>query len=169
MRPQWAAGVDWSLLSWGGAGHVPHAPAEFEVRKQVSAQTESGEAWRCLRCGTFVPGEPQLSGPAAQAPGVRRGQEIRGALILRVFAVERFVRALIAGALAFGVWRIEYSRVTVEDAFQREFPSLRALFRQLGFNISNSKLLGLIHHPLLPFPLSFKLAISASASNAPIY
>jgi len=160
--------VDWSLLTCGRSGHVTYAPAEFEVRKQVSAQTESGEAWRCLRCGTFVPGEPQLSGPAAQAPGVRRGQEIRGALILRVFAVERFVRALIAGALAFGVWRIEYSRESVEDAFQREFPSLRALFHQLGFNISNSKLVGLIHHALTLSPTTIKLVAGALAGYAVI-
>ena len=43
------------------------------------------------------------SGPAAAAPLVRRGKERRSELILRVFAVERFLRFLIIG-VAYGVW-----------------------------------------------------------------
>src|SRR5260370_36007711 len=95
----------------GRSGHVTYAPAEADVRHQLSARTaESGDAWRCLRCGTFVTGEPQLSGPAAEAPAVRRGKEIRSAFILRVFASARFVRAVSAAALAFVVWRSRASR-----------------------------------------------------------
>jgi uncharacterized membrane protein (DUF2068 family) len=160
--------VDWSLLACGRSGHVTYAPAEADARKQLSARTESGEAWRCLRCGAFVTGEPELSGPAAQAPAVRRGKEIRSALILRVFAVERFVRALAAGALSFGVWRFEYSRESVEDAFQRELPALRSLFHQFGFNVSNSKLEGLIHHALTLSPTTIKLLAGALAAYAVI-
>jgi len=160
--------VDWSLLDCGRRGHVTYAPAEVDVRRQLRAQTESGEAWRCLRCGTFVTGEPQLTGPAAQAPAVRRGKEIRSALILRVFAVERFVRALVAGILAFAVWRFEYSRQSVAAAFQRDLPALRSLFHQLGFNISNSKLVGLIHHALTLSPTTIKLVAGALAGYAVI-
>jgi uncharacterized membrane protein (DUF2068 family) len=147
---------------------VTFAAAEADVRQQLCARTESGEAWRCLRCATFVPGEPQLSGPAAQAPAVRRGKEIRSALILRVFAIERFVRALVAGVLAFAVWRFEYSRESVEDAFQRDLPALRSLFHQLGFNISNSKLVGLIHHALTLSPTTIKLVAGGLAAYAVI-
>ena len=160
--------MDWSLLDCGRSGHVTYAPAEVDVRRQLRAQTESGEAWRCLRCGTFVTGEPQLSGPVAQAPGVRRGKEIRSALILRVFAIERFVRALVAGVLAFAVWRFEYSRQSVADAFQRDLPALRSLFHQLGFNISNSKLVGLIHHALTLNPTTIKLVAGGLAGYAVI-
>jgi uncharacterized membrane protein (DUF2068 family) len=160
--------VDWSLLACGRSGHVTYAPAEVDVRRQLRAQTESGEAWRCLRCGTFVTGEPQLTGPAAQAPAVRRGKEIRSALILRVFAVERFVRALVAGVLAFAVWRFEYSRQSVAAAFQRDLPALRSLFHQLGFNISNSKLVGLIHHALTLSPTTIKVVAGGLAAYAVI-
>jgi len=160
--------VDWSLLACGRSGHVTYAPAEVGVRKRLSAQTESGEAWRCLRCGAFVTGEPQLSGPAAQAPAVRRGREVRSVFILRVFAIERFLRALAVGALAFVVWRFEYARDSIEDAFQRELPALRTLFQQLGYDINNSKLVGLIQHALTLSPTTIKLVASGLAAYAVI-
>jgi uncharacterized membrane protein (DUF2068 family) len=144
--------VDWSLLACGTSGHVTYAPDEAGVRDRLTAQAESGEAWRCLRCGTFVPGEAQASGPAAQAPAVHRGKEVRSAIILRVFAVERFVRGLAVAALAVVVWRFRYSQVSVEEAFQRERPVLHSLFEQLGINIDHSKLVGLIQHALTLSP-----------------
>jgi uncharacterized membrane protein (DUF2068 family) len=149
--------VDWSLLSCGHSGHVTYAPAEPEVASQLRAQTESGQAWRCLRCGAYVTGEPTASGPAAEAPAVRRGKEVRSALILRLFAIERFLRALAVGALAFFVWRFEYSRETIEQAYNRERPLLRSLFHQLGYNIDNSKLVGLVNRALTLSPATIKL------------
>jgi uncharacterized membrane protein (DUF2068 family) len=160
--------MDWSLLACGRSGHVTYAPAEADVRRQLSVQTESGEAWRCLRCGAFVTGEPGLSGPAAQAPAVRRGKEVRSAVILRVFAIERFARFLGAGALSFVVWRFEYSRDSIEDAYQRELPALRTLFRQVGFNIDNSKLSGLIHKALTLSPTTIKVVAGLLAAYAVI-
>jgi uncharacterized membrane protein (DUF2068 family) len=161
--------VDWSLLACGRSGHVTYAPAEADVRHQVSARTaESGEAWRCLRCGAFVAGEPQLSGPAAQAPAVRRGKEIRSAVILRIFAIERFVRAVAAGVLAFVVWRIGYSRQSAEKAFDHELLAFRALFHDVGYRIEHSKLVGLIHHALTLSPTTIKLVAAGLAGYAVI-
>jgi uncharacterized membrane protein (DUF2068 family) len=144
--------VDWSLLACGTSGHVTYAPDEAGVRERLTTPTESGRAWRCLRCGTFVLGEAQASGPAAQAPAPRRGKEVRSAIILRVFAIERFVRGLAVAALAVVVWRFRYSQVSVEEAFQRERPVLHSLFEQLGINIDHSKLVGLIQHALTLSP-----------------
>ena len=161
--------MDWSLLSCGRSGHVTYAPAEADVRHQLSAQTaESGEAWRCLRCGTFVAGEPQLSGPAAEAPAVRRGKEIRSAVILRVFAIERFVRAVAAGALAVVVWRIGNSRQSAERAFDRELAAFRGLFHDVGYRIEHSKLVGLVHHALTLSPTTIKLVAGGLAGYAVI-
>jgi uncharacterized membrane protein (DUF2068 family) len=160
--------VDWSLLSCGRSGHVTYAPAEPAVASQLRAQTESGEAWRCLRCGAYVAGEPMTSGPAAEAPAVRRGKEVRSALILRLFAIERFLRALAVGALAFVVWRFEYSRETIEQAYDRERPLLRSLFHQLGFNIDNSKLVGLVNRALTLSPATIKLVAIGLAAYAVI-
>jgi uncharacterized membrane protein (DUF2068 family) len=140
--------VDWSLLGCGRGGHVTYAPAEAELRDQLTARTASGLAWRCLRCGAFVAGEPQASGPASEAPSVRRGKEVRSALILRIFAVERFARGLLVAVAAFAFWQFEGSRSSVEAAFDRELPIVRTLFRQFGYNIDHSKLVGLIQHAL---------------------
>ncbi len=157
------------MLACGRSGHVTYAPAEADVRHQLSARTaESGDAWRCLRCGTFVTGEPQLSGPAAEAPAVRRGKEIRSAFILRVFAIERFVRAVAAGLLAYVVWRIGYSRQSAERAFDRELAAFRGLFQDVGYRIEHSKLVGLIHHALTLSPTTIKLVAGGLAGYAVI-
>ena len=160
--------MDWSLLDCGRKGHLTYAPAEADVRRQLRAQAESGEAWRCLRCGAYVTGEPLMSGSAAEAPPVRRGREIRSVLILRIFAVERFLRALVVAALAFGVWRFEYARESIEQAFDRELPLLRTLFRQLGYNIDHSKLVGLFNRALTLSPTTIKLLAMGLALYAAI-
>jgi uncharacterized membrane protein (DUF2068 family) len=84
------------------------------------------------------------SGPAAAAPLVRRGKELRSELILRVFAVERFLRFLIIGAAAYGVWRFRYDRAGIQRSYENALPAIRALYRDLGFDVSRSRLLGLI-------------------------
>jgi uncharacterized membrane protein (DUF2068 family) len=140
--------VDWSLLGCGRYGHVTFAPDEPDLRAQLHGELNDQDAWRCLRCGAFVPGEPQLSGPAASAPAVERGSQIRSKLILRLFAIERFLRALVFVAVAYGLFRYRSSRLSVEATFDRDLPIIRDLFRQLGFNIEHSKLFGLLQHAL---------------------
>ncbi len=150
--------MDWSLLACGRSGHVTYAPDEPAVCRRLTARTGAGgEAWRCLRCGSYVAGQPQASGPAARAPAVRRDKEVRSAVILRVFAVERFLRALAVALLAFAVWRFEYARTSIEQAYQRELPLLRSLTRQLGYNIDHSKLIGLFNRALNLSPGTIRL------------
>ena len=138
--------MDWSLFGCARKGHVSYAPDEPELRDRLMAPAAGGTAWRCLRCGAFVTDGQHGSGPAAAAPLVRRGRELRSELILRVFAVERFLRFLIFGAAAYGVWRFRYDRAGIQRAFDNDLPAIRALYRDLGFNVSHSKLLGLIQH-----------------------
>jgi uncharacterized membrane protein (DUF2068 family) len=140
--------MDWSTLSCGRSGHVTYAPDEPRVRAQLLAATTAGEAWRCLRCGLFVPGPPGGSGPAADAPAVARGKELRGKLILRLFAIERFIRVLLFAGLSYGLWHFRNSRSSIEQEFDRDLPVVRGFFRQLGYNIDNSKLVGLLRHAL---------------------
>ena len=87
-------------------------------------------ALRDVRAGSSPAG-----GPAAAAPDVRRGKDLRSAFILRVFAIERFFRALVFGVVAFAVWRFEYSRASIDAAFDREYPAVRTLLSQLGYNV----------------------------------
>ncbi len=139
--------MDWSLLGCARGDHITYAPDDNPaLRARLTAPTAAGESWRCLRCGTFVPGEPTLTGPAGAAPAVVRGNELRSTFILRFFAVERFVRAVLAGVAAYFVWRFKSSRGSFEQAFNRELPATRALLREFGYNVDHSKLLGLIRH-----------------------
>jgi uncharacterized membrane protein (DUF2068 family) len=138
--------VNWSLFGCARKGHVSYAPDEPELRDRLMAPTAGAMAWRCLRCGAFVTDGQHGSGPAAAAPLIRRGKELRSELILRAFAVERFLRFLVFGAAAYGVWRFRYDRAGIQRAFNNDLPAIRALYRDLGFNVNHSKLLGLIQH-----------------------
>jgi uncharacterized membrane protein (DUF2068 family) len=136
--------MDWSLFACAWKGHVTYAPDEPDLRARLTSPTAGGPAWRCLRCGAFVTGGHHGSGPAAEAPLLSRGKELRSVLILRVFAVERFLRFLILGAAAYGVWRFKYDRAGIQRSFNNAFPAIRDLYRDMGFNVNNSHLLGLI-------------------------
>ncbi len=139
-------GVDWSLFGCARKGHVTYAPDESELRERLMVATPGGTAWRCLRCGAFVTDGKRKhgSGPAAMAPLIRRGKELRSELILRLFAVDRLLRALVFTGAAYGVWRFKYDRAGIQRAFNNDLPAIRALYQDLGFNVSHSKLLGLI-------------------------
>jgi uncharacterized membrane protein (DUF2068 family) len=160
--------MDWSLLGCGARGHITFAPDEPELRERIGVTTPEGAAWRCLRCGTFVIGEPGSGGPVSAAPRVRRGNELRSAFILRLFAVERFVRALIFGALAIAIWRFSLSRLSIEAAYDQLLPALRSLLRELGFNVNHSKLLGLIQHAFKLNPHTLGLLALAAGAYAVI-
>lgn len=136
--------MDWSLFGCARKGHLTYAPDEPELRERLTAPTVSGPAWRCLRCGAFVTEGPTGSGPAADAPLIRRGKELRSELILRLFSVERFIRFLILGAAAYGVWRFKYDKAGIQRAFNSDLPAIRDLWRDMGFDVNHSRLLGLI-------------------------
>jgi uncharacterized membrane protein (DUF2068 family) len=67
-------------------------------------------------------------------------------LILRVFAVERMVRAVIVAAAAYAVWEFRHSRAPIQQAFNHELPRLEPLFNQLGYDLDQSKLVSMIRH-----------------------
>jgi uncharacterized membrane protein (DUF2068 family) len=75
-----------------------------------------------------------------------QGKELRSELILRVFAVERSLRFLIFGLAAYGAWRFTSDRAGIQRAYDHALPAIRALYGDLGLNVSHSKLLVLIHH-----------------------
>ena len=62
-----------------------------------------------------------------------------------MFAVERFLRFLIIGAAAYGVWRFKYDRAGFHRVYDNALPAIRALYQDLGFNVSHSSLLRLIN------------------------
>jgi uncharacterized membrane protein (DUF2068 family) len=160
--------VDWSLLSCGRSGHVTYAPDEPTVREQISSPTPDGPAWRCLRCTAFVPGEPGGHGPASSAPQPRRDEQVRSRLILRLFAIERFIRVLLFASAAVVVWRFESDQASIDSAFDRDYPALRTLFRELGWNIDHSKLVGLVNRALTLSPSTIRLLVIGLAVYAAV-
>ncbi|MBO2448121.1 DUF2127 domain-containing protein [Actinomadura barringtoniae] len=138
--------MDWSLLTCARKGHITYAPDEPPLRHNLHVDTPVGEAWRCLRCGTYVHGEPHGSGPAEKAPLVKRGKELRDAFIMRFFAVERAIRGIVVLVAAYGVWRFAESRGSVQRIFEKEIPLLRPIADQVGWDLDHSKVVESIRH-----------------------
>src|SRR6478672_7056634 len=129
------------LRACGKRGHVTYAPTETDLADRLRAQTALGEAWRCLRCGTWVLGEPKASGPADQAPVPPRGKALRQLTILRILAVERVIRGLVLIAAGYGVYRFESAQKALQGSFGRLVPALRPLANQFGVDLDHSALL----------------------------
>ena len=117
--------MDWSLRGCSRSGHVTYAPAEPSLRDRLHVDTPAGEAWRCLRCATFVVGPPAGTGPAEDAPLVLRGKALKDATILRLLAAERVLRGLLLLALAYGVVYFENAKTSIKDTFDKAIPAAR--------------------------------------------
>ena len=130
--------MDWNLRTCARKGHVTYAPDEPALSRKLEAGTPLGEAWRCLRCGTYVLGEPHGRGPADDAPVLLRGKALRSAFILRALAIERFARGLILLALALAVWRLRSTQASLQALFDRDLTSLKPFFDQIHFNVNDS-------------------------------
>ncbi|MTD13970.1 DUF2127 domain-containing protein [Nakamurella sp. YIM 132087] len=136
--------MDWNLSTCGRSGHATYAPDEPELRARLEADTPAGHAWRCLRCGTFVPGAPAGSGPAAAAPEVPRGRLLRDRRIMRLLAAERLLRALVlllAGVLVL-VFRDRIG--ALRAGYEKDLGLLAPLAGQLGWNVQDSKVVQLV-------------------------
>lgn len=133
--------VDFALRSCGLRGHATFAPEEPELRDRLHVETPAGEAWRCLRCETYVVGPPRASGPADTAPEVPRGRLLRDRTIMRLLAAERAIRGIVLLLLAAGVLKVRASQSQLQDAFEKEIPLMRPLADQIGWNMDESKIL----------------------------
>ena len=130
-------GVDLNLWVCGRRGHLTYAPTEDDLRARLRTETALGAAWRCLRCGTFVLGEPKLTGPAADAPLVPRGRALRDAIILRLLAFERFTKGLLVLLAGYGVIQFRGSRDAVERAFHEDVPLLKPFADKIGWDLED--------------------------------
>ena len=131
-------GVDLNLWVCGRRGHLTYAPTEDDLRARLRAETALGVAWRCLRCGDFVLGEPRMAGPAADAPLVARGRALRDAIILRLLALERFAKGLLVLAAGYGVIQFRGSHDAIQRAFHEDVPLLKPFADKIGWNLENS-------------------------------
>ena len=132
--------MDWNLSTCGRRGHETFAPDEPELRERLRVDTPAGEAWRCLRCATYVVGPPRYSGPADNAPEVPRGRLLRDKRIMRLLAAERVLRGLGLLTLAVLVFVFRKSKGDLRASFNTDLPLLRPLADQIGWNVDNSKI-----------------------------
>src|SRR6185436_17098193 len=130
--------MDWNLRTCGRRGHVTYAPNEEQLRGRLRTQTPVGEAWRCLRCGDFVLGEPAGYGPAESAPIVLRGRALRDAVVFRLLAAERFAKGTLVLLAGYGVFRFRSHRDAVQQAFDEDLPLIRPLAEKLHYSLEDS-------------------------------
>jgi uncharacterized membrane protein (DUF2068 family) len=149
--------MDWSLRACGRRGHETYAPDEPELRDRLHVATPAGEAWRCLRCGDFVVGPPEHSGPADEAPIVLRGRALRDATILRLLAVERAGRGVIILGIAYGVLRFKSAQDDLREAFERALPAAKPLEEALHINLTDSAFVHRLQHVLSSKPHTLSL------------
>lgn len=129
---------NWDLRSCARHGHATYRPDEPDLAARLRSDTAVGEAWRCLRCGAFVVGEPNGHGPADHAPLVLRGRALRDAFVLRLLAAERGIRGVLLVALAYGVHRFEGSQDALKRLFDDELPLLTPIGDRLGIDLQDS-------------------------------
>jgi len=116
----------WELVTCGMQGHVTYAPDDKALADRLSGSTALGEVWRCLRCGEFVLGAPSGRGRVDDAPTIMRGRALRQAIIVRILAVERLLRALAVSLAAYAVWKFRGARGSIQATLDRDLPPLRA-------------------------------------------
>lgn len=133
--------MDWNLRKCSRSGHATYAPDEAHLRNRLCVETTHGEAWRCLRCGDFALGSPNGSGPAEDAPVLLRGRALRSAFILRLLAVERWIRGALILLLGIAVLQFKSSQVSLRDIFDRDLAAAKPLLNQLGWNATDSGLI----------------------------
>ncbi|MEP7191765.1 MAG: DUF2127 domain-containing protein [Actinomycetota bacterium] len=129
---------DWNSRSCGLHGHATYAPTEPDLAARLQSTTPLGHAWLCLRCGTYVLGEPRGSGPARAAPVVLRGHALRDTVVLRLLAVDHGSRGFLLVALAYGVWRFDGARGALRQVLNSYLPVLEPLADKFGVDLEES-------------------------------
>ncbi|MFB7633613.1 DUF2127 domain-containing protein [Streptomyces sp. NPDC056149] len=147
--------IDWNRRTCARRGHTTYLPHEEHLQAKLHAATALGTAWRCLRCGDFVLGEPAATGPAADAPLVPRGKVLRDLFILRFLAVERAVRGVFIVLAAIAVWQFSNSQDAVRQFFDKNLDAIRPVAVHFHYDLDHSPVVDTIrktfgyHHSTL--------------------
>lgn len=136
---------------------MTYAATEPEYRSRLEASTPLGEAWRCLRCGAYVLGPAAAAGAASDAPTLLRGKALRSAFILRLLAIERWVRGTIIVLLGIAVLVFRSTQVNLKSLFNRDLSVLRPALKQINFNVSDSGTVKAIEKALSAKPSTLNL------------
>jgi uncharacterized membrane protein (DUF2068 family) len=129
---------DWDRRRCARKGHTTYEPTEPWLRDRLQVHTAVGEAWRCLRCGDFVLGEPHGSGKAQDAPYVPRGKALRDLFILRFLAAERLLRGVFIVLVAWAVWKFSNSQTSVQQLFNDNLTLFRPIAQHFHYDLDHS-------------------------------
>ncbi|WP_131749074.1 DUF2127 domain-containing protein [Frankia sp. Cppng1_Ct_nod] len=149
--------MEWNLRTCARKGHVTYRPDEPALADRLVARTPVGSAWRCLRCGDFVLGDPVGAGPAQDAPVLLRGRALRDATVLRLLAVERVVRAVLLALVAYAILRFRRSEADLQQLFDRAVPAAKPLASVLNLDLDNSPTITHLRHLLHTKPSTLLL------------
>ncbi len=136
--------MDWSTRSCARNGHLTFAPTDDRYAAQLSVETPVGQAWKCLRCGAFIPGPAFSHGPVEHAPSVLHDRQIRDRVIIRFLAVERGIRGFIVLLIGFALFQLKNSQETLESTLSTSLPLLKPFADQIGWDINNSRVIHLL-------------------------
>ncbi len=160
--------MDPNLRTCGRKGHATYAPSEPQLAARLHVETPAGTAWRCLRCGDFVPGEAAAGGPAADAPVLLRGKALRDATVLRLLAAERILRALVLIGVGYVILRFRHSEGDFQSLFNRAIPAAQPLANVFHFDLSHSPTIAKLRHLLHTKPSTLLLVAFAVFGYAAI-
>jgi uncharacterized membrane protein (DUF2068 family) len=152
----------WELVTCALAGHVTYAPDESDLADRLSGTTGLGEVWRCLRCGVFTPGAPHGRGRAEDAPMIMRGKALRQAIIIRLLAIERLLRAVVIALAAYAVWKFRGARGAIQSTLDRDLP----IFRAAGFKVDQMTIVHELEKALAAKPSTLALLTAMLAGYA---
>jgi uncharacterized membrane protein (DUF2068 family) len=138
--------MNWELRACSRKGHATYRPDETVLAERLSAVTTAGPAWRCLRCGDFVPGDPAGSGPAADAPILLRGRALRDATVLRLLAAERLIRAVLMVLIGYAILRFRRAEGHIQQIFDKAVPAARPLADVLHLDLDHSPTIVHLRH-----------------------
>jgi uncharacterized membrane protein (DUF2068 family) len=152
----------WELRACARHGHATYAPDDEALAKRLSGTTGLGEVWRCLRCGEFTLGPPHGHGHADEAPFILRGKALRQAVIVRILAVERWLRAVLLALAAYAVWKFRGAQGSIQATFDRDLPLLRAS----GFKVDQMTSVHELEKALAVRPSTLSLLVLALVAYA---
>lgn len=156
--------MDWSLRACARVGHLTYRPTESDLAAKLSVATNVGTAWKCLRCGAFIPEEPFAHGPADEAPEVAHAGQIRDRFIIRLLGFERGVRGLIVLIVGIAVWQLQISQESLVDHLNAALPLLKPFADQIGWNMNDSGIINFLSSLLSTSPHTLSLITLALVS-----
>ena len=152
----------WELRTCARRGHITYRPDEQSLAHRLHTQTVLGPAWRCLRCGDFVLGPVSGAGPADNAPLVLRGKALRSSIIVRLLAVERWIRAALLGFAVWAVLRFRDAKDSIQLSVDRDLPA----FRAVGIHVDQLALVQSLQKALNQAPSKLTLIAALLAAYA---